>query len=73
MVTFNVGHHVEHHDFPFVCGANLPKVGLVLFLKFRFFLQIRKIAPEFYENLLTHDSWVYVIYDFITNTKMSLR
>uniref|UniRef100_A0AC35U3X3 Sphingolipid 4-desaturase n=1 Tax=Rhabditophanes sp. KR3021 TaxID=114890 RepID=A0AC35U3X3_9BILA len=58
-VTYNVGHHVEHHDFPFVCGANLPK--------------IRTIAPEFYENLTSHDSWLKVIYDFVFDPNMSLK
>ncbi|CAD5227133.1 unnamed protein product [Bursaphelenchus xylophilus] len=58
-VTFNVGHHVEHHDFPFVCGRNLG--------------EIRKIAPEYYENLQIHTSWIRIFYDFVIDPEMSLR
>merc|ERR1712216_183951 len=50
-VTWNVGYHNEHHDFPFVAGCNLPKV--------------RAMAPEFYDNLPHHDSWCAVIFNYI--------
>ncbi|CAI9730742.1 sphingolipid delta(4)-desaturase DES1-like [Octopus vulgaris] len=50
-ITFNVGFHNEHHDFPYVAGSKLPA--------------LRKMAPEFYDNLPCHTSWVKVIYDFI--------
>ena len=50
-VSFNVGYHNEHHDFPRVSGFSLPRV--------------KALAPEFYENLHSYDSWIYVIYDYI--------
>ncbi|VDK46500.1 unnamed protein product [Anisakis simplex] len=59
LLTFNVGHHNEHHDFPFVCGANLPK--------------IRKIAPEYYSKMLSHNSWVVLMYNFIVNPRITLH
>eukprot|EP00058_Branchiostoma_floridae_P003051 XP_002588539.1 hypothetical protein BRAFLDRAFT_79493 [Branchiostoma floridae] len=52
-LTFNAGYHNEHHDFPNIPGCRLPKV--------------REIAPEFYENLPHHTSWIRVLYDFVTD------
>jgi sphingolipid delta-4 desaturase len=46
-----VGWHNEHHDFPFIAGAKLP--------------QLRLIAPEFYEGLPYHGSWISVITSYV--------
>lgn len=50
-ITFNVGYHMEHHDFPSIPGSRLPEV--------------KKMAPEFYDNLPQHDSWTRVLWDFV--------
>nr|UVW99773.1 sphingolipid delta 4 desaturase [Nephotettix cincticeps] len=52
-ITFNVGYHNEHHDFPYVPGSRLPEV--------------KRIAAEFYDDLPQHHSWTAVLYDFITD------
>jgi sphingolipid delta-4 desaturase len=55
-ITFNVGYHNEHHDFPNIPGCNLPK--------------LKKLAPEYYDNLPCHNSWVKVLYDFVTDPEI---
>ncbi|KAE9549722.1 hypothetical protein FO519_007056 [Halicephalobus sp. NKZ332] len=56
LVLYNVGYHMEHHDFPYIPGRNLPLV--------------RKIAPEFYDNLYIHESWASVLWDFVFSPAM---
>jgi len=57
-LTYNVGYHNEHHDFPRISGWRLP--------------MIRKIAPEFYNDLPSYSSWVRVMFDFIKGDNMNL-
>jgi len=52
-LNFNVGYHNEHHDFPRIPWSNLPKV--------------RKIAPEFYDNLPHYTSYLYVMWRYIND------
>jgi sphingolipid 4-desaturase/C4-monooxygenase len=58
IVALNVGYHNEHHDFPSVPWNRLPK--------------IRAAAPEFYNTLYYHTSWVRLWFKFIFDRKLSL-
>lgn len=55
-LTYNVGYHNEHHDFP-----QIPHTRL---------WQLREIAPEFYKPLKHHTSYLYVIWCFLTDTEV---
>ena len=57
-ITFNVGYHNEHHDFPTIPGSRLP--------------ELKKMAPEFYDNLHSYNSWVGIIFSFIFNKEVTL-
>jgi len=58
-LMFNVGYHNEHHDFPSIPGSRLP--------------ELKKIAPEFYDSLYSHKSYVKVILKFITDSAINLH
>ncbi|MBI1224238.1 MAG: fatty acid desaturase [Bacteroidetes bacterium] len=57
-ITFNVGYHNEHHDFPTIPGSRLP--------------HLKKMAPEYYDNLHSYTSWTGVIKDFLFTKKITL-
>jgi len=56
--SFNVGYHNEHHDFPKIPWTRLPA--------------LKKMAPEFYDNLPYHKSWMEVTWRFIFDPKISI-
>lgn len=57
-LAFNVGYHNEHHDFAYVPWNRLP--------------EIKAIAPEFYDSLVSHTSWSALVWKFLTDKNMSL-
>lgn len=57
-ITFNIGHHNEHHDFPGIPWNNLPK--------------LRALAPEYYDTLYYHKSWSRLLFRFFTDKNLSL-
>ena len=59
LVTYNVGLHNEHHDFPAVPWSRL--------------WELHRIANEFYVDLPGHKSWVNVIWRFIGDKGVGMR
>jgi sphingolipid delta-4 desaturase len=57
-LTYNVGLHNEHHDFPAVPWTRLPA--------------LHEMAKEFYTDLPQHKSWVGVIWQFIWDAEVGL-
>jgi sphingolipid 4-desaturase/C4-monooxygenase len=54
----NVGYHNEHHDMPSVPWNNLPK--------------LKSMAPEYYDNLLYHTSFVKLFFKFLFSQEIGL-
>lgn len=57
-ITWNVGFHVEHHDFTRVSWRRLPSV--------------RKLAGESYEGLAVCESWPGALVRFVWDPRLSL-
>lgn len=55
-VTFNVGLHYEHHDLMNIPGWRLP--------------ELRAMAPEFYEGLVSHTSWTAILWRYVTDRRI---
>jgi sphingolipid 4-desaturase/C4-monooxygenase len=59
LLTYNVGYHNEHHDFPAVPWTRLPR--------------LHAIAKEFYADLPQHQSWTYVLWQFVFDENVGIR
>jgi len=51
-LSFNIGYHSEHHDFPGVPWSSLPRVS--------------RIAGEFYGERTSHRSWLKLLGSFLS-------
>ncbi len=58
LLTYNVGLHNEHHDFPAIPWSRLPL--------------LHEMAKDFYIDLPHHASWVWVIWQFICDKDVGL-
>jgi len=58
IVALNVGYHNEHHDFQSIPWTKLP--------------ELKKMAPEFYDNLFYHTSWIKLWLKFLFDPGLSL-
>jgi sphingolipid delta-4 desaturase len=58
-VALNIGYHNEHHDFHEIPWRRLP--------------ELTAMAPEFYETLGCHRSWMALFFTFIFDPRYSLH
>lgn len=58
LLSFNIGYHNEHHDFPGVPWNRLP--------------DIRRLAPEWYNSLVAYRSWPALAVRFIFDPHVTL-
>lgn len=58
ILTFNVGYHVEHHDFPHIPGSKLPL--------------LHKITNEYKNDIPIIKSWFLYLIKFIMDDNISL-
>lgn len=57
-ITFNVGYHNEHHDFPNIPGSRLP--------------ELKKMLPDYYDNLHSYQSWTKLTFQFLFRKEITL-
>ncbi len=57
-LNLNVGFHNEHHDMPSIPWNNLPK--------------LKKVAPEFYDDLLSHQSYTKLFFTFLFSQEVGI-
>ena len=57
-LAFNIGYHNEHHDFAMVPWTRLPA--------------LKAIAPEYYDTLYFHRSWIKLLVTFLFDRDRSL-
>lgn len=58
-IAFNVGYHVEHHDFMNVPGSRLPELH-------------RRLA-HVYRPLASHSSWTLLLFEFVWRTDVGVH
>ena len=58
LLTYNVGLHNEHHDFPAIPWTRLPA--------------LHELAKEFYADLPHHKSWTWVLWQFIWDKEVGM-
>jgi hypothetical protein len=58
-ITFNVGYHVEHHDFMNIPGSRLP--------------QLHRRLARIYQPMASHSSWTALLIEFIWRTDVGVQ